>query len=1691
MKRIIFTLLMVVSYMLTSHAANIFTISDVQGRPGEEVTVSVSLDNSDAVSAVDMTIPLDRQLTYVDGSCVLNSSRANGHLITAGANNTELRVVIYDLNTNALKGESGELFSFKLRLKKEPQTYTLTATTVLGNATGGNLHSSVEPGSVTILSPKFTVITTKVDYGHIPIRSTYTQNITIQNSGNERLEVSGVAFSAKEFSTDETLFSVEAGDTKDITINYAPVSRGAISETVTFISNAINGKQKATLVADPFSVNELHVGSASGISDEEVTISLTMNNMEPIVGMSCDFTLPEQLVYVDDSFTASSRAGNLLATSQVNGNKLTLVLYSLNSKVIEGNDGEIATFKVRLNGTSGWYELYPEKVVLSNTTAENMTSATSSGVVQIQSPTISCVDELNMGDNPITELSKAPYKIYNYGEATLTISKVTFLAEGYSIAEQLPISIEPWQEQEITIEYKPTAKGRHSTIMQIYSNDPQNRMKSVEVTGSIHEPNNITVEGDFTENGYDLRVSLENYTEVVALQMDIHWIPQVVANEIKPTDRLNGLSTSITPIGNGVYRVILFSLDNTPISGHSGEIFTISYTHDNEVAIDNSVVTFDNMVFSSKNSENMSSQEAFSYTIPARKAQSITLDRTEVTLKANETTTLTATILPETTTIKDVVWSSSDESVVTVENGVVTAQQVGTATITVSTTDGTNLSASCSVEVVATPAESITLDRTEVTLKANETTTLTATILPETTTIKDVEWKSSDESVATVENGVVTAHQVGTATITVSTTDGTNLSASCEVKVVATPAESIALDRTEVTLKATETTTLTVTILPETTTIKDVVWSSSDESVATVENGVVTAHQVGTATITVSTTDGTNLSASCFVEVVATPAESIALNRTEVTLKATETTTLKVTILPKTTTIKNVEWKSSDESVATVENGVVTAQQVGTATITATTTDGTNLSASCFVEVTYTPAQSITLDKSIVMLQATETTTLTATILPETTTIKDVEWKSSDESVATVENGVVTAHQVGTATITATTTDGTNLSASCFVEVIYTPAQSITLDKTSVTLNANETTTLKFMVQPEGTAVRNIVWSSSNDGVATVDDGLVTAHNAGSATISVTATVGDENVWAAYYEGTNWGTSTVYAYVWDAGNGNYQHLGNWPGTPMSRRSDGKWYISLKVDKPMVKPMIIFNNGQGGGSNQTADLTFTNEGVYNYYGLQYDNSVKLSATCDVNVIANDVIAESIALDKTEVTLKATETTTLTATILPETTTIKDVVWSSSDESVATIENGVVTAHKVGTATITATTTDGSNLSANCIVTVEPTPAENIALDKTEVTLKATETTTLMVTILPETTTIKDVVWSSSDESVATVENGVVTAHKVGTATITATTTDGSNLSASCFVEVVATPAESIALDRTEVTLKANETTTLTATILPETTTIKDVEWKSSDESVATVENGVVTAHQVGTATITVSTTDGTNLSASCEVTVVATPAESIVLDKTEVTLKANETTTLTPTILPETTTIKDVEWKSSDESVATVENGVVTAHQVGTATITATTTDGSNLSANCIVTVEPTLAEEIVLEPYEIVAIVGDTIELTATIYPKTVTEKAVLWTVSDETVAHIELLSNLCARVVVLREGVATIEVRTIDGTDLTATCTVNIYSHVNKVITDSEEVEYYDLGGLKVAHPSKGIYIVRQGQNVKKVVLK
>ncbi len=164
---------------------------------------------------------------------------------------------------------------------------------------------------------------------------------------------------------------------------------------------------------------------------------------------------------------------------------------------------------------------------------------------------------------------------------------------------------------------------------------------------------------------------------------------------------------------------------------------------------------------------------------------------------------------------------------------------------------------------------------------------------------------------------------------------------------------------------------------------------------------------------------------------------------------------------------------------------------------------------------------------------------------------------------------------------------------------------------------------------------------------------------------------------------------------------------------------------------------------------------------------------------------------------------------------------------------------------------------------------------------------------------------------------------------------------------------------VSLDKTRLNLNVGVGATLTPTITPSNATDKSVTWESSAPGVATVDtNGKVTAVAEGTATITVTTADG-GKTATCEVTVTPpakTPVTSVTLDKTRLTLDVGGSDTLTATVKPDDATNKAVTWSTSNEKVATVNNGVVTAVGAGTATITAAASDGSGKTATCTVTV---------------------------------------------------------------------------------------------------------------------------------------
>ena len=325
------------------------------------------------------------------------------------------------------------------------------------------------------------------------------------------------------------------------------------------------------------------------------------------------------------------------------------------------------------------------------------------------------------------------------------------------------------------------------------------------------------------------------------------------------------------------------------------------------------------------------------------------------------------------------------------------------------------------------------------------------------------------------------------------------------------------------------------------------------------------------------------------------------------------------------------------------------------------------------------------------------------------------------------------------------------------------------------------------------------------------------------------------------------------------------------------------------------------------------------------------------------------AESVVIDKTSAEIRIGDTLTLSATVAPESTTDKTLTWTSSDEAVATVDaEGNVKAIAVGEAVITATC---GSVSATCKVTVLPILAESVVLSQESWEAHAGESVKLTATVLPESTTDKTLIWTSSDEAVATVDaEGNVKAIAVGEAVITATC---GSVSATCKVTVLPILGESVVLSQQNWEAHAGESVKITATVLPESTTDKTLNWTSSDEAVATVDaEGNVKAIAVGEAVITA--TCG-NVSATCKVTVLPILVESLTIDPTSWSGLEGSGFTITATVLPENADDRTLTFESSDPSVATVDaEGNVKVLKEGACVITVSTVDGSYLTAECMV-----------------------------------------------------------------------------------------------------------------------------------------
>lgn len=1044
-------------------------------------------------------------------------------------------------------------------------------------------------------------------------------------------------------------------------------------------------------------------------------------------------------------------------------------------------------------------------------------------------------------------------------------------------------------------------------------------------------------------------------------------------------------------------------------------------------------------------------------------AKNLVLNKTSVKIETGKQTTITPTITTlEGTTYKDFVkWTTSDKTKATVSNGIVTAKAPGTVTITATTTDGTKLSESCTITIIR-PVTGVTVTASK-SLTYKESFTLKPTVKPSDASNKKVTYSSSDESIATVNaSGVVTAKsKAGTAKITCKTVDG-GFKAVCKV-TVSVSTTGIKLNASTKVLKAGGTYTLKATVSPSNATNKTVKWSTSNSKVATVDsNGVVKAIAGGACTITAKASGGQT--AKCTINVTQ-GVDKLSFTKATYNLYQGQKYTIEPVVAPKTSTFTDFKWTSSNTSVATVNSdGVITAKAVGTSKITC---KGDGKTATCTITVTKkVPCKGVELNRYEISLAAGKTYTLKPTFSPSNTSNKNVTWSSSNKSVATVSSkGVVTAVKTGYAEVTCKTADG-GYKAVCIVRV-NVPVTGIRIINESQTCTIGETKTIICNIYPTNASNRTLVWKSSKTDVATVNSkGVVTGKKTGTTTITastpdgkytasctvkvcvevtgvkigktnITMTKGDSVAMNAVVVPSNASNKKL---SWKTNNSNVVSVDNGiitalrTGTavvtvttkeggysascyitviqPVERVVIQYTSLSLNVGvskevSQYVQPSYATNKNVKWSSSNTAIATVSQTGKI---------TAKKAGSCDIICKSADGYAQSklkltvlqpvkgISFASKTANVARGATYVLTPVFSPKNASNKNLIWATNNSTIATVDNnGIVTGLKTGACTITAKTESGQFTASIKVIVYEP--IKSMSFNKTNVTIAVGKQTTITPSFKPDNATYKDVIWSSNNKDVATVdENGIVTARAPGYVVITGKTKYG-GIKATCKINVIQ-PVKSVKINKTTLELDIDETVTLKATVSPKNATNTAVTWSSSDPTVVKVDKltGKLTALKKGSATITVKTVDGGH-TATCKVKVL-NKVHEVIMSSKKLTLYIDSTAKLTATVSPSNATNKELVWYSSDQSICLVSStGKVTPVKVGTATIYAKSVQGG-IIGKCVVTVERK-ASKITLSAPSKTMNVGETMTIIPTVSPVSTTNKTVTWTSDNKSVATV------------------------------------------------------------------------------------
>ncbi|MDE7211468.1 MAG: Ig-like domain-containing protein, partial [Lachnospiraceae bacterium] len=606
-------------------------------------------------------------------------------------------------------------------------------------------------------------------------------------------------------------------------------------------------------------------------------------------------------------------------------------------------------------------------------------------------------------------------------------------------------------------------------------------------------------------------------------------------------------------------------------------------------------------------------------------------------------------------------------------------------------------------------------------------------------------WSSSDSSIATVDQkGLVTLRKSGTVTIICTAKNDSSIAASCRVTITQ-GVTGIRLDQSNINMNVGETFRLTYVLAPVNASNTAVTFTSTNQSIATVNNtGVISARGVGQTAIIVKTNDGGHM-ATCLVN-VGRVATAVKLDATSIVLNVGDYYNFETTITPADSTDTTLTWEVSDKSVAVVSNkGKVIAKKAGVSVIMAKTKSGSTAYCTVTVQQGVTGVQ---LDDHEGVIYIGDEWELNATVSPKSATTQDLKWVSSDRGVATIDaNGRITGVKEGLTIITCTTVDGGYVDY-CAVQVISpeVESQDIIVTPESCLIGVGKKMKLEAQVIPENTTDKTVEWISSNTDIVTVDEkGRITGVSVGNAVITCIAADGSGA--EAYCEVevcqeiTDIQLNNTYL---DLVVGDAVQIEGWIFP-----SDATYGVTWSSDDATVA--LVDQNGK---------VTALKAGDTVVRATAEDSS-GVEAVCVVHV-RNPVPITNIQVSESELVMVPGESRTVSFTILPSGYT-DGYTWSSDNPVVASVNatTGMITANALGVANITIFAQSGRSASVKIYV---------VGLSKTSLSLQQYATTLISLEVYGASQSDLDVRWYSDNERIAEVRNGQITARAIGTTNI---------------------------------------------------------------------------------------------------------------------------------------------------------------------------------------------------------------------------------------------------------------------------------------------------------------------------------